>query len=191
MSETVSTTLLNVLLVIVLAVAAILVAKRQREAHERRESEMRGAVDLLAVHAHSLAALDDDAMPPSLAAFALDVSDLLHDIDRRATMLSVARRRAFQRGRGLITPSQPSQADATLVADYLALRAVRPDLATAYMQSIVAGILSFERRYPECAGAFGVDVARLIDSPVDEAERVVREARSMREAWGPAPALAA
>lgn len=191
MPENVSTTLLFVLMVIVAAVAAALASKRQQEAHERREAEMREAVDLLAVHARSLAALDDDAMPASLAAFALEVSDLLHDIDQRAATLAVTRLRKAQRERGLIQSRQPDPEINELLTEYRALLAARPDLATAYMQSIVAGILSFERRYPECAGAFGVDVARLIDSPVDEAERVVRQAKTLRDAWTPAPAMAA
>ncbi|MDP4027174.1 hypothetical protein Q8W71_31850 [Methylobacterium sp. NEAU 140] len=191
MSESISTTLAFVVLIIVAAAVALFVNKRQREAHARREAEMREAVDLLAVHAKTLAILDDDAMPASLAAFALEVSDLLHDFDQRPVVLAATRikREEYLRSPRLSTGLGPETE--RLQANLETLLATRPDLATAYVQSIVAGILSFERRFPECAGAFGLDVAKLIASPVNEAERVVRQAKTMRAGWTPEPAMAA
>ncbi|MCJ2136090.1 hypothetical protein MKK69_18890 [Methylobacterium sp. J-026] len=191
MPENVSTTLLFVLMIIVAAIAAAMAAIRQQETHARREAEMREAVDLLAVHAQSLAALDDDAVPPTIAAFALSVSDLLHDADDRLATLIAARIRRTQHERGTARRPEPDAESMALMAEFNTLLDERPDLATAYVKSIVAGILSFERRYPECAGAFGFDLAKLIASPVDEAEFVVRQAKTLRDAWPPAPALAA
>lgn len=192
MPEAINTTVLCFLIVIAAAIAALFVHKRQREAFQRREAEMREAVDLLALHVISLEALDDEAVPSSLLSSAFDLSDILHNADHRiATLVAAQIHKARRSGRKPASADASAEADA-LVADFHALAARRPELATAYAQCIVAGILSFERMFPQCAGAFGLDIAKAVASPVNEAERIVRQARGLRAAWpaGAAPAAA-
>lgn len=163
---------------------ALFLDRRIRSAQLRREESVREAVSLLARHVVGLEALDDPEVPHSLRELALEISDLLHDADQGPYVVEAARLRAQDRPRrpkvalAAESPSGVSQRSiATLRADVLGLRARRPDLSEAFGRCIVAAILSFKRRHPECAAALDLNAAQVVASPAAEAERVIRRAR--------------
>jgi hypothetical protein len=148
--------------------------------HRRREEELCEAVDLLRVHIEAMERLDDDETPTSLLDFAVELGDLLHDPDNHeSVMLAIRMRREHLRS-PVPTPPHISDEVDEIHADYQWALKARPDIATAFIQCIFTGILSFERRWPECAGHFGRHLTNLVTSPVAEAQRIVRQAKESR-----------
>lgn len=177
-------------LAIVLPLAAgALAIESRRAASRQRERELGEALDLLKTHTEAMRKLDDDRVPKTLLTLVCALSRLLHDPDVRPFTLKAL-------GRGPLpveVPSTKMQAAMGIIdSDYDALLEKHPELATAYIQALVAGVLAFDKRWPECAGQFAVGLPQMVSSPVHEAQRIVQQAGRTYEWTGdPAGAIAA
>lgn len=145
----------------------------RRQAFRKRESELREAVELLRIYTNEMRKLDDERMPPTLLRLMCALGRILHDPEVLPTSTRVMA--DFAAGAQALTPEIAATVEA-LNRDYAALQEQQPDLAAAYSTALFAGILSFEKRYPECAGGFSVSLPQVVSSPVQTAQRIVREA---------------
>lgn len=184
MPTTASSLLLGGVAIIVTLSAGFSALMSRHALHARRERELREAIDLLRLHYDAMGRMDDEATPEGILEFALKLSRMLHDPKVRESTIRVLRE-----GFDPVEDPSPDLVKGTDIVyeEYQRLLKIRPDLATAFIQSIVSGILAFEKRWPECAGILSSHVTRVVASPVEEAQRIVRAADRATESWTRTP----
>jgi hypothetical protein len=155
----------------------------RRQAFMQREHELREAAELLRIYTNEMRKLDDYRMPHSLLRLICTLGRILHEPEILPVSTRVLSEKATDAH--LITPEIQATIEA-LNGDYATLQERQPDLAAAYSKALFAGILSFEKRYPECAGGFSVSLPQVVSSPVQTAQRIVRQAGS-RAGWDVEP----
>ncbi|UYW34480.1 hypothetical protein [Methylorubrum extorquens] len=182
-------TILSSLMLTISLGTGFLALDARRDRHRAREVELQEAISLLKLHCDTLERLDDDDMPDDLLGLVVDLNIVLHDPDAcrqtRALILDEDAR-AESRERN----STGVSADVEIEA-FRELMGRRSDLAIAFMQCLVSGLLAFEKRWPECAGKIAPGLPRIIVSPVEEAHRVVQAAERFRSWSTPVTAAAA
>lgn len=151
----------------------------RRRIFQHREYELHEAIDLLRLHTDEMRTLDDDRVPVSLLGLLCSLSKILHDPAVISRTRNVMRDRQVQPAE--IAPEVQETIDA-VNRDYALLLERHPDLATSFVKALFSCILSFEKRHPECAGQFDLGLPRMVRSPVQEAQRIVRQA-GRTNAW--------
>jgi len=184
MPTTASSLLLGGVAIIAMLSAGFSALMSRHALHAKREREMREAIDLLRLHYDAMGRMDDEATPEGILEFALKLSRMLHDPTVRESTIRVLRE-----GIDSADDHSPDVIKGTDIVyeEYKILLRMRPDLATAFIQSIVSGILAFEKRWPECAGILSSHVTRVVASPVEEAQRIVRAADRATGLWSVPP----
>lgn len=140
---------------------------------QRVQSEIRNletANDSLRAHFKAMSQLDDPAMPSELLDVALSLSGILND--RTAVDRIIAAFASYH-----ANPAPQNEREERVHRLYNELVRHRPDLASAFTQAAMTGMIAVMARWPDSLAALRHPVLDVVIEPVDETMKVIRYAK--------------